>query len=73
MLNTYGPPRLEDYSEMTQLNKEKTLSTLQNYRQIDKLVNGIYLPESIKHKIRKDGSQFKNKRTANELSLTGMF
>ena len=56
MLNTYGPPRLEDYSEMTQLNKEKTLSTLQNYRQIDKLVNGIYLPESIKHKIRKDGS-----------------
>lgn len=75
MLSTYGngPQKLDDYTEMSQLNKEKTLSTLQNYRQIDQLVNGIYLPESIKNKMRKDGSQFRNKRMANELSLRGIY
>ena len=40
-------PRLEAFSDMSRINKEKTLSSLKNKRTVDKVVDGMFVPEGL--------------------------
>ena len=35
-----GVPRIESFADMSRMNKEKTLSSLKNRREVDRLVDG---------------------------------
>ena len=67
---TEGVPRLESFADMSRMNKEKTLSSLKNQREVDRVVDGMFVPEKIQSQMRKKGVG--NKRHAHEHSLGGV-
>jgi len=49
-------PKLEGFVDMSRMNKEKTLSSLKNHKQVDHIVDGMYVPEKIQSEMRKKGT-----------------
>ena len=40
-------PKLEGFVDMSRMNKERTLSSLKNHKQVNELVDAMYVPERI--------------------------
>ncbi len=58
------------------MNKEKTLASLKNHRQIDDIIHQNFIPEKLKDQMRRDGTFFESStlsRMAHEHSLNGVF
>merc|ERR1712032_1139578 len=64
-------PRLESFAEMSRMNKEKTLSSLKNKMEIDRVMDGMYIPEKIQSQMRKKSNG--HKRMAAEHTMGGVF